>query len=132
MKRWLMCTAPDCTKPTVAKGLCRKHYDAQRWELVGRNRTQAKAKAAGIEIERGRVWVDDSGFTQVVVCELCGRSWGPWVEDYDAASRLARVHRDEHRDRTKPSDGLTPFPGTYHAPTPLRPAEPPYSPGDAA
>lgn len=95
-----MCSAKDCTRETVAKGLCRKHYDAQRWTTVGKHRTQLKAKAEGIEIARGRVWVDDSGFTAIVVCEECGVNFGPWIERPGNAHRFARQHRDSHRDRS--------------------------------
>lgn len=97
----MTCSAEDCTKRPVAKGLCRSHYDATRWALTGRHRVELRRKAAGIEIVRGRTWVDDSGFTQIVVCEECGRTFGPWVQDRPGADLFARRHRDEHRDRTQ-------------------------------
>lgn len=94
------CRVAECGRVTVARGLCRGHYDRERYERTGRQKIELKAKSAGIEIVRGRVWVDDSGLTQVVVCDECGCNFGPWIEDPANAQRFARQHRDSHRDRS--------------------------------
>lgn len=99
-----VCRIEGCNRATVARGMCRPHYDRDRYERTGRQRIELKAKTEGHVITRGTVWVDDSGFTQVVVCQECGVNFGPWIQEPGNAHRFARQHRDSHRDRAQDED----------------------------
>lgn len=76
MKKNIVCKSDGCSLPARAKGLCKKHYDAQRVktdryrELHYERKVRRRCRQRGVTVEkvyRKVVWERDKW-----VCGLCG------------------------------------------------------------
>jgi hypothetical protein len=86
LKRWNLCSQPDCKENVLARELCKRHYVQRRRSDDPERALEHQCRQYGVTAE----WYREREAAQNGCCAMCGRS--EWAKRNGKVKRLSVDH----------------------------------------